>query len=50
MVGEGFEPSKALAGRFTVCSFWPLRNPTEFALFSPNDPAELTARIELATC
>src|SRR6185503_4477508 len=30
MVGEGFDPSKALAGRFTVCSFWPLRNPTDF--------------------
>ena len=21
---EGFEPSKAIAGRFTVCSLWPL--------------------------
>ena len=28
MVGEGFEPSKALAGRFTVCSRWPLGYPT----------------------
>ncbi len=23
--GEGFEPSKACAGRFTVCSLWPAR-------------------------
>jgi hypothetical protein len=28
MVGEGFEPSKADAGRFTVCSRWPLGYPT----------------------
>ena len=28
MVGEGFEPSKACAGRFTVCSRWPLGYPT----------------------
>src|SRR5581483_8317876 len=28
MVGEGFEPSKAYAGRFTVCSRWPLGYPT----------------------
>ena len=28
MVGEGFEPSKAVAGRFTVCSRWPLGYPT----------------------
>ena len=60
MVGEGFEPSEALAGRFTVCSRWPLGYPTRVAqLPSPrNAPtvrrhfslAELTARIELATC
>ena len=25
--GEGFEPSKAYAGRFTVCSRWPLGHP-----------------------
>src|SRR5262245_13722530 len=25
--GEGFEPSKACAGRFTVCSHWPLGHP-----------------------
>ena len=31
MVGEGFEPSKALAGRFTVCSRWPLGYPTDRA-------------------
>ena len=24
MEREGFEPSKAYAGRFTVCSLWPL--------------------------
>ena len=28
VVGEGFEPSKAYAGRFTVCSLWPLGHPT----------------------
>jgi hypothetical protein len=26
--GEGFEPSKADAGRFTVCSLWPLGHPS----------------------
>ena len=26
--GEGFEPSKACAGRFTVCSLWPLGHPS----------------------
>ena len=26
--GEGFEPSKAFAGRFTVCSHWPLGHPS----------------------
>ena len=26
--GDGFEPSKAYAGRFTVCSLWPLGNPS----------------------
>ena len=25
--GEGFEPPKAYAGRFTVCSLWPLGHP-----------------------
>ena len=30
--GEGFEPSKAYAGRFTVCSLWPLGNPSRFRL------------------
>ncbi len=62
MVGEGFEPSKAFAGRFTVCSRWPLRYPTDFRSFLPvnghpkwTDPnhcesAELTGRIELPTC
>jgi hypothetical protein len=29
VVGEGFEPSKAFADRFTVCSLWPLGNPTK---------------------
>jgi hypothetical protein len=24
VVGDGFEPSKALASRFTVCPRWPL--------------------------
>ena len=38
MVGEGFEPSKALAGRFTVCSRWPLGYPTGFAPPFPNSP------------
>jgi hypothetical protein len=28
VVGEGFEPSKALASRFTVCPRWPLEYPT----------------------
>lgn len=28
--GEGFEPSKACAGRFTVCSHWPLGHPCIF--------------------
>ena len=28
VVGDGFEPSKALAGRFTVCPRWPLEYPT----------------------
>ncbi len=28
MVVEGFEPSGVDDGRFTVCSLWPLRNPT----------------------
>ena len=26
--GAGFEPAKASAGRFTVCSLWPLGNPS----------------------
>jgi hypothetical protein len=26
--GEGFEPSKSYDGRFTVCSLWPLGNPS----------------------
>ena len=34
VVGEGFEPSKAYAGRFTVCSRWPLGYPTENRLQS----------------
>ncbi len=29
VVGGGFEPPKACAGRFTVCSLWPLGQPTE---------------------
>jgi hypothetical protein len=28
VVGGGFEPPKADADRFTVCSLWPLGNPT----------------------
>ncbi|CCH50515.1 protein of unknown function [Pseudodesulfovibrio piezophilus C1TLV30] len=28
VVGGGFEPPKANADRFTVCSLWPLGNPT----------------------
>ena len=28
MEGEGFEPSKACAGRFTACSHWPLGHPS----------------------
>ena len=28
VVGGGFEPPKAFADRFTVCSLWPLGNPT----------------------
>lgn len=28
VVGGGFEPPKAYADRFTVCSLWPLGNPT----------------------
>ena len=28
VVGRGFEPRKAFAGRFTVCSLWPLGHPT----------------------
>jgi hypothetical protein len=28
VVGEGFEPSKAVASRFTVCPRWPLGYPT----------------------
>ena len=28
VVGTGFEPVKALAGRFTVCPRWPLEYPT----------------------
>ena len=27
--GEGVEPSKASAGRFTVCSLWPLGHPSK---------------------
>ncbi len=34
--GEGFEPSKASAGRFTVCSLWPLGH--------PSTPARASAR------
>ena len=34
VVGEGFEPSKASAGRFTVCSLWPLGHPTDQFTFS----------------
>ena len=30
VVGGGFEPPKAYADRFTVCSLWPLGNPTIF--------------------
>src|SRR5277367_5495981 len=29
MEGVGFEPTKAGAGRFTVCSLWPLGYPSE---------------------
>ena len=28
--GEGFEPSKSSDGRFTVCSLWPLGNPSVY--------------------
>ncbi len=28
VVGGGFEPPKSFDGRFTVCSLWPLGNPT----------------------
>ncbi len=29
MEGGGFEPPKAYAGRFTVCSLWPLGHPSK---------------------
>ena len=32
--GAGFEPAKATAGRFTVCSLWPLGNPSVFNQWS----------------
>ena len=31
--GEGIEPSKACAGRFTVCSLWPLGHPSVKSVF-----------------
>ena len=36
--GEGFEPSKALAGRFTVCSHWPLGHPSIFFCSADSEP------------
>ena len=34
--GEGFEPSNAYAGRFTVCCLWPLGNPSKILLRKSN--------------
>ena len=31
VVGDGFEPSKSYDDRFTVCSLWPLGNPTTWS-------------------
>ena len=42
VVGEGFEPSKAVAGRFTVCSRWPLGYPTALGEQVPNEPRILS--------
>ena len=41
MVGEGFEPSKAVAGRFTVCSRWPLGYPTNNQSRQPAKAADV---------
>ena len=41
--GGGIEPPKSFDGRFTVCSLWPLGNPSE--IFS-----ELAMGLEPATC
>ena len=38
--GDGFEPSKALAGRFTVCSHWPLGHPSRGIDHSPKSLAD----------
>ncbi len=46
VVGEGFEPSKAYAGRFTVCSRWPLGYPT-FAV--PPTPSSSRTRHRTST-
>src|SRR3990172_5977859 len=37
--GGGFEPPKAIAGRFTVCSLWPLGNPSDSFSSSSTRPA-----------
>ena len=44
VVGGGFEPPKAIADRFTVCSLWPLGNPTTYLFFM-----ELAMGLEPAT-
>jgi hypothetical protein len=49
--GEGFEPSKAVAGRFTVCSLWPLGNPSSMSSVSVSSVARLlvvVVEVELA--
>ena len=37
--GGGFEPPKAYADRFTVCSLWPLGNPSILELVMGLEPA-----------
>ena len=37
--GGGFEPPKAYADRFTVCSLWPLGNPSALELAMGLEPA-----------
>ena len=55
VVGGGFEPPKSYDDRFTVCSLWPLGNPSTLAEKSESPIfvqllVELAMGLEPATC